>query len=132
VLSGASDADRLGFKKRVRGSHHLFRREGVEEMINLQRDGANAKPYQVRQVRWVITKYRLGNVEMKYEVIIYWSNDDEAFVAEVPELPGCIAHGSTQQAALRSAQNAADLWLETAKEMGDRIPEPRGRRLIFA
>jgi predicted RNase H-like HicB family nuclease len=69
---------------------------------------------------------------MKYEVIIYWSIEDDAFVADVPELPGCIAHGSTQEAALRNAQDAVDLWLETAREMGDRIPEPRGRRLIFA
>lgn len=50
----------LGFDKRVRGSHHLFRKAGVEEMINLQRDGSTAKPYQVKQVRAVIRKYRLG------------------------------------------------------------------------
>jgi predicted RNase H-like HicB family nuclease len=69
---------------------------------------------------------------MKYEVIIYWSNEDQAFVADVPELPGCMAHGATQEAALRSAQEAADLWLETARELGHLVPEPRGRRLIFA
>jgi predicted RNase H-like HicB family nuclease len=69
---------------------------------------------------------------MKYEVIIYWSAEDDAFVAEVPELPGCMAHGPTQEAALRSAQEAVDLRVETARELGDPIPEPRGRRLIFA
>ena len=69
---------------------------------------------------------------MKYEVIIYWSAEDDAFVAEVPELPGCMAHGSTQEAALRSAQDAVDLRIETARELGEPIPEPRGRRLIFA
>lgn len=69
---------------------------------------------------------------MKYEVIIYWSNEDEAFVADVPELPGCMAHGPSQETALRNAQDAVELWLETAREMGDQIPEPRGRRLIFA
>ena len=68
----------------------------------------------------------------KYEVILYWSEEDEAFVAEVPELPGCAAHGSTQEAALASAQEAIHLWLDTAKEFGDAIPEPKGRRLIFA
>ena len=68
----------------------------------------------------------------KYEVIIYWSEEDEAYVAEVPELPGCAAHGPTQEAALASAQEAIRLWLETAKEFGDPIPEPKGRRLIFA
>jgi predicted RNase H-like HicB family nuclease len=69
---------------------------------------------------------------MKYEVIIYWSDEDGAFVAEVPELPGCMAHGATQEAALRNAQEAVDFRLETAKQVGDPIPAPRGRRLIFA
>ena len=68
----------------------------------------------------------------RYEVIIYLSAEDEAFVAEVPELPGCAAHGSTQEAALASAQEAIRLWIDTAKEFGDPIPEPKGRRLIFA
>jgi predicted RNase H-like HicB family nuclease len=69
---------------------------------------------------------------MKCEVIIRWSIQNDAFVADVPELPRCIAHGPTQEIALRNAQAAAELWLETAREMGDRIPELRGRRLIFA
>lgn len=71
VLSGTSDAairfddlcsllESLGFNKRVKGSHHLFWKPGVEERINLQRDGNNAKPYQVKQVRAVILKYKLG------------------------------------------------------------------------
>lgn len=68
----------------------------------------------------------------KYEVIIYWSDEDGAFVAEVPELPGCAAHGSTQEAALASAQEAIRLWVETAEEFGDPVPKPKGRRLIFA
>jgi predicted RNase H-like HicB family nuclease len=63
----------------------------------------------------------------KYEVIIYWSEEDQAFVAEVPELPGCVAHGATQQAALSSAQQAIQLWLDTARECGDPIPVPKGR-----
>jgi predicted RNase H-like HicB family nuclease len=67
----------------------------------------------------------------KYEVIIYWSDEDGAFLADVPELPGCAAHGPTQEAALASAQEAIRLWLDTAKEFGDAIPEPKGRRLIF-
>ncbi len=68
----------------------------------------------------------------KYEVIIYWSDEDQAFVAEVPELPGCAAHGSTQETALANAQEAIGLWIETAKELGDPIPAPKGRRLILA
>jgi predicted RNase H-like HicB family nuclease len=68
----------------------------------------------------------------KYGVIIYWSEEDQAFVAEVPELPGCGAHGPTKEAALASAQQAIRLWIDTATEFGDPIPEPKGRRLIFA
>jgi predicted RNase H-like HicB family nuclease len=69
---------------------------------------------------------------IKYEIIIYWSKDHDAFIAEVPELPGCSAHGDSQEIALHNAQDAIRLWLETAKEFGDVIPEPKGRRLIFA
>jgi predicted RNase H-like HicB family nuclease len=68
----------------------------------------------------------------KYEVIIYWSNDDDAFIADVPELPGCSAHGATQKAALSNAQKAIRLWIATAREFGDPIPEPKGRRLMLA
>ncbi|MGH8537608.1 MAG: type II toxin-antitoxin system HicB family antitoxin [Gammaproteobacteria bacterium] len=68
----------------------------------------------------------------RYEVIIYWSTEDDAFVAEVPELPGCMAHGDTYEAALGSAQEAISLWIDMANEFGDRIPEPKGRRLQLA
>ncbi len=68
----------------------------------------------------------------KYEIIMYWSREDGAFVAEVPELPGCVAHGDTQQAALRNVNQAMDLWLDTAREFGDPIPEPKGERLMLA
>jgi predicted RNase H-like HicB family nuclease len=68
----------------------------------------------------------------KYEVIIYWSNEDQTFVAEVPELPGCMAHGNTKAAALANAEEAIELWINTAREFGDPIPEPKGQRLILA
>ena len=68
----------------------------------------------------------------KYEVIIYWSDEDSAFVAEIPELPGCHAHGSTHQEALDNVSEAADLWIGTAREYGDPVPQPKGRRLMFA
>ncbi len=68
----------------------------------------------------------------KYEIILYWSEVDRAFVAEVPELPGCMAHGDTQPAALENITRAMDLWIDTAREYGDPIPEPRGRRLMPA
>ncbi len=68
----------------------------------------------------------------KYEIIIYWSNEDDAFVAEAPELPGRLAHGGTQEAALEHINQAVDLWLKTAREFGDPIPEPKGERLMLA
>jgi predicted RNase H-like HicB family nuclease len=68
----------------------------------------------------------------KYEIIIYWSNEDQVFVAEVPELPGCIAHGDTQESALANARQAIQLWIDTAREFGDPIPEPKGERLMLA
>jgi predicted RNase H-like HicB family nuclease len=67
----------------------------------------------------------------KYEVIIYWSKDDQAFVAEVPELAGCAADGATYQEALANVEIIIREWLETAKELGRPIPEPKGR-LAFA
>ncbi len=68
---------------------------------------------------------------IKYEVIIYWSNEDYAFIAEVPELPGCMADGATYQEALTNAEVVIQEWIETAKELGRPIPEPKGR-LLFA
>jgi predicted RNase H-like HicB family nuclease len=68
----------------------------------------------------------------KYEVIIYWSAEDDVYVAEVPELTGFMAYGATQEAALASAQEAVALWIDTAEEFGDPVPTPKGRRLMFA
>jgi len=68
----------------------------------------------------------------KYEIIIYWSQDDGAFIAEVPELPGCAAHGDSPDSALANCQEAIELWINTAEEFGRVVPEPKGRRLVFA
>jgi predicted RNase H-like HicB family nuclease len=67
----------------------------------------------------------------KYEVIIYWSKDDQTFIAEVPELPGCAADGATYQEALAHVETVIQEWIETAKDLGRPIPEPKGR-LAFA
>lgn len=67
----------------------------------------------------------------KYEIIIFWSEEDESFIAEVPELPGCKADGSTYQEALKNAEQIIDEWIETAIETGRPIPHPKGR-LIYA
>jgi predicted RNase H-like HicB family nuclease len=65
------------------------------------------------------------------ELIIYWSDDDQAFIAEVPELPGCAADGQTYKEALANAETVIQEWLETARELGRPIPTPKGR-LVFA
>jgi predicted RNase H-like HicB family nuclease len=67
----------------------------------------------------------------KYEIILYWSKEDEAFIAEVPESAGCAADGATRQEALAAAELVISEWLETARELGRPIPEPKGR-LLFA
>lgn len=68
----------------------------------------------------------------KYEVIIYWSSVDDAFIAEVPELPGCMTHGDTREEALAMAEGAINAWLANAREFGDPIPEPKARKLMYA
>jgi predicted RNase H-like HicB family nuclease len=67
----------------------------------------------------------------KYEVIIYWSDEDEAYIAEVPELPGCAADGATYKQAVANVEVVISEWIETARELGRAIPEPRGR-LLYA
>jgi predicted RNase H-like HicB family nuclease len=66
----------------------------------------------------------------KYEIILYWSEEDKVFIAEVPELPGCMAHGDTREKAIASAEEAIQLWINTAQEFGDPVPTPRGQRNV--
>ncbi len=71
------------------------------------------------------------NSKLKYEVIIYWSEGDQAFIAEVPELPGCAADGNTHREALANVEVIIREWIETARDLGRPIPQPKGR-LVFA
>ena len=68
----------------------------------------------------------------RYEIILYWSNEDEAFIAEAPELPGCMAHGDDQEEALKNIQAAMQFWIDTAEELGRPVPQPKGERLMYA
>lgn len=68
----------------------------------------------------------------RYEIILYWSDEDAVFIAEVPELPGCMAHGDSPERALAECHQAIDLWVDTAREMGREVPAPKGRRLQLA
>ena len=69
---------------------------------------------------------------LNYKILLYWSDEDGVWVAEVPELPGCMAHGDTREAALANAEDAMQLWVDTARDCGDSVPEPKGRRLMYA
>ena len=103
---------------------------GVEEILNLQPREGKAKSYQVKQVRNIILKYDLRIGEQ-----IWIPNTKSSFfgvrkirhIAEVPELPGCMADGETYQKALSSAEQIIQEWIETARELGRSIPEPKGR-----
>lgn len=64
---------------------------------------------------------------MKYEIILYWSEDDGAYIAEIPELAGCMADGPTAREALQNVEQIAREWIETAQELGRTVPEPKGR-----
>jgi len=68
---------------------------------------------------------------MRYEMIVYWSQEDHAYIVEVPELPGCMADGPTYQEAVSNAEVVIGEWIETAKELGRSIPQPKGR-LMYA
>ena len=70
-------------------------------------------------------------MKTQYEMILYWDKQDKIFVVDVPELPGCMAHGKTRQEAIANAENAIELWVDTAKADGLPLPEPKGR-LLFA
>jgi len=68
---------------------------------------------------------------LNYELILYWSNEDQAFVTEAPELPGCMAHGEDQGSALRNIREAMQVWIERARELRRSVPEPKGDRLML-
>lgn len=65
-----------------------------------------------------------------YEMIIWWSVEDDAYVVDVPELPGCMAHGATRHTAIKNAEDAIKFWIKTAKDDGKQIPQPRGRLVV--
>jgi predicted RNase H-like HicB family nuclease len=115
----------IGFSFRQESSHHIFTRDQIQGVLVLEptKEG-KAKSYQVRQVR--------GNGAEKpvmkatdYSVFIIWSKEDNAFSAQVPELPECVADGATREEALANATIAAQIWIDTAKELGREIPEPQ-------
>ena len=68
----------------------------------------------------------------KYEIILYWTDEDQAFVAEAPELPGCTAHGNDHETALQNIKDAMGFWIDRAQELGRPVPQTKGERLMPA
>lgn len=119
----------LGFEFRIKGSHHIFFKKGTEEIINLQADGKNGKTLPGKtgkKLNCQIQTFQFFRMS-KFEIIIFWSKEDKRFLAEVPELPGCMADGKTYSEALQNAEEIMDEWIETAKSLGREIPEPKGK-----
>jgi predicted RNase H-like HicB family nuclease len=99
---------------------------GVKEILNFQNVKGKAKPYQVKQFLKVIERYNLlEGIEMYGCTIeIFYSEEDEGYIAVVPELLGCSAFGEAEEEALREIKTAIELWIETAKKEGREIPKP--------
>jgi predicted RNase H-like HicB family nuclease len=143
LLRGTSDASisfkdlckllkTLGFIERVRGDHFIYRKPQIEGILAIQPIGALAKAYQSN--RYVLLSSSTNSVTYmaaKNEIIIYWSDEDNAYLAEVPELPGCMADGESYQKALQNAEIIIQEWIETAHELDRPVPEPRGK-LMYA
>ena len=68
----------------------------------------------------------------KYVIILHWSNEDQAFIAEAPELSGCVTHGDDQETAVRNIKDAMQFWIERARDLGRPVPQPKGERLMLA
>ncbi len=144
VLSGHADQNidfdelrglltRLGFTETIRGDHHIFRKQGVRERINIQPRNGKAKAYQVEQIRVILKQYghdehaikEVGGMDYKYRMELAWSERDQAWIVRVPELPGALADGPTPEAAIQEAQIIIQQWIETAQADGDPIPPPQ-------
>ncbi len=141
ILSGRSDANipfeqartllkALGFSESIRGSHHKFVREGVEELINLQEVEGKCKPCpaDARDSTEVQSGGGVMMERLKYEIDIFWSEEDEGYIADVPDLKYCSAWGETYEEALREVRVAMELHLEVLEKTGRPIPEPRARQ----
>lgn len=123
---------RLGFDQRVKGDHHIFTPGMLQRLSTCNPRGV--RPSRIRSNRsetcWSPTGWG-APMSIKYELIIYWSEEDGSFLVEVPELPGCMADGETYEQVVANAQRVIEEWIATARELGRPIPEPKGR-LMYA
>ena len=101
--------------ERIKGSHHIYFKDGIVDNINIQPKGNNAKPYQVKQIRNFINGHQLTlkkqKNKYKYEMIVYWNQPDEAYIVEVPQLPGCMADRDTYQQAVANVEIIIEEWI---------------------
>jgi hypothetical protein len=119
---------RLGFRERAKGSYHIFFRDGVTEILNLQADSGTCKPYRVKQVRNVIIQYGLaGEADDEIRDHHLLEPGRRSLCRRSSRVPGCAADGKTHKEALANVETVIQEWIETAKELGRRIPAPRGR-----
>jgi len=118
-----------------KGSHRIYVKDGIREMLNFQNVKGKAKPYQVKQFLKIIERYisYCWRERMyKYAIEIFYSEEDMGYIAVVPELAGCSAFGETEEEALKEVMTATELWLETAEKEGREIPQPAGKELLKA
>jgi predicted RNase H-like HicB family nuclease len=125
----------LGCAERHKGDHQIVTRQGIAEIINLQalRDG-KAKPYQMRQARDILNTYGLAQIPLRiahvataeytYQLLLRWSEPDDAWIVDSPELPGAMADGATPAEAVANAEIVTEEWIEVAREDGRPIPVP--------
>ncbi len=120
----------MGFRlARVSGSYHIYAHPDIPELVNLQEVRGEAKAYQVRQLLALIERYNLS-IERRmrdYHINIFWSDEDEGYVADIPDLEACSAVGTTPAEALAEVVRAKDAWLLAARAEGKPIPAPRYR-----
>jgi predicted RNase H-like HicB family nuclease len=121
----------LALCERIKGSHHIYFKDGIVDNINIQPKGNNAKQYQVKQIRDFINGHQLTlkkqKNKYKYEIIVCWNQPDEAYIVEVPQLPGCMADRDTYQQAVANVEIIIEEWIETAQLRKMPIPEPKIR-----
>jgi len=114
---------RLGFDERIKGDHHIFTQPATQRWEGETVPGQTSQGCDLE----ISPSYWRMTMDKKYEIIIFWSSEDNAYVAEVPELAGCMADGKTYREALGNAEQIIEEWIETATKLGRPIPQPRGR-----
>ncbi len=121
----------LGFRESIEGDHHIFRCEGITDRINLQPEGGKCKAYQVRQIRKFLADNEMQEVMMfeKYTIILFWSEQDNRYLAQIPNLPGAFSDGKTYEEALLAIRRIGEEWIDVAREDGILIPCPKPHRV---